>query len=89
MTVIQHDDSLGRKVRKGNWTDQVVSTYQKILLSINNEHWDDAHAYLDFFIEEARICYELYCSWAIYKELDKVPAAAYQRLGHNKPDEII
>lgn len=42
---------------------RLVSTYRKILLSIDNEHWDNAHAYLDFFIEEARICYEVYRSW--------------------------
>ena len=63
MSVLEHRKDLGRIARKGELEDQLISTYSKIITAINEEQWQDAREYLDFFVAEARIIYDAYRTW--------------------------
>lgn len=57
------NELLARRVRTGTWEDQKISTYRKIREAIEKKHWDDAAALADYFVDEARVCYDLYQQW--------------------------
>ena len=54
---------LQRRVRLGTWEDQKVSTYRKILESIDEGQWDQARELADYFVDEAAVCWHLYRQW--------------------------
>lgn len=64
MAALEYSHTLGRMIRSGNWNDQVVSTYQKICESICAGEFDDATGLIDYFIVEAKVCYDVFTQWA-------------------------
>lgn len=63
MSVLEYREDLKRVARAGELDDQVISTYRKVIDCIGAEQWNDAREYLDFFLSEGRIIYELYREW--------------------------
>lgn len=63
MTVLEYREDLKRNARAGDIPDQLISTYAKIIASIREHEWENAHEYLDYFLFEGRIIYELYRQW--------------------------
>lgn len=53
-------DVLGRRTRSGDWAEQSVSTYQKILDAIDDDDFDGAALLVDFFKDEAEVIYDLF-----------------------------
>jgi hypothetical protein len=62
-TSIAFTELLGRRVRLGSWEDQRISTYRKILDSLDEGRWDDAAEFGAYFIDEANVCFSLYRQW--------------------------
>src|SRR3954453_23855862 len=60
---IEYSSVLGRRVRKGPWEDQAVSTYRKIREAIEEGRPDDAAQLLDYFLDEAQVCFAIYRQW--------------------------
>lgn len=61
--VMGFSELLARRVRIGPWEDQKVSTFRKIQEAIADKRWDDAAALADYFVDEAKVCYDLYRQW--------------------------
>ncbi len=55
---------LNKKIRKGDWSEQLISTYEKVCNAIREKRKDDATELLNYFMEEARICYDIYAQWS-------------------------
>ena len=62
-TTIEFSEMLQRRVRLGEWEDQKISTYRKIIEAINEENWDHAADLADYFTDEANVCFSLYRQW--------------------------
>jgi len=60
---IEYSPMLGRRVRKGPWQDQVISTYRKIQEAVAERRWDDAAKLANYFADEARVIFGIYPSW--------------------------
>ena len=56
-------DMLGRRVRLGDWKDQSIATYSKIHGALEQKRFRDASALADYFVDEARVCFDLYRQW--------------------------
>ncbi len=56
-------DILQRRVRLGSWEDQKVSTYRRILESLDDADWDGAAELTAYFVDEAAVCWKLYRQW--------------------------
>lgn len=61
--VMGFNELLARRVRTETWEDQKISTYLKIKEAIAEKRWDDAAALADYFVDEAKVCYDLYRQW--------------------------
>lgn len=62
-TRIEYSSALGRRVRTGPWSEQVVSTYRKIREAIEAGSWDDAAKLANYFVDEAEVCFAIYRQW--------------------------
>ncbi len=62
-TQIEFTELLGRRVRMGPWEDQKISTYRKIIDSIDGARWDEAARLGSYFVDEANVCFTLYRQW--------------------------
>lgn len=51
---------LGRVVRSGDWPDQAVSTYDKIIAALEAGETTQAAALVDFFVDEADVIYGIF-----------------------------
>ncbi|MDE0118358.1 MAG: hypothetical protein OXT07_17295 [bacterium] len=60
---IEFSEVLGRRVRLGPWEDQKISTYRKIIESIDQGDWETAADLADYFTDEANVCFTLYRQW--------------------------
>jgi hypothetical protein len=56
---------LRRRVRLGSWAEQKVSTYRKVLQAVGDERWDDAADLVEYFGQEAEVCWRLYRQWLV------------------------
>jgi hypothetical protein len=63
MTIMGFSEALQRRVRLGSWEDQKISTYRKVLESLEQQRWDDAAALAAYFVDEAAVCWHLYRQW--------------------------
>jgi hypothetical protein len=91
-TRVEFSDLLGRRVRKGNWEDQKVSTYRKIREAVHDGRWDDAARLANYFVDEANVCFTLYRQWIgdlgaflrengiSQEELDRIDATILEKL---------
>lgn len=63
MGVLRFDEILKRHVRAGDWEDQLVSTFRKICEAIQAGRRQEAVEYIDFFVVEGKVSYDLYQAW--------------------------
>ena len=61
--VIGFSEAIGRRVRLGDWQDQKISTYRKVLQALDEARVDDACELADYFVDEAKVCWVLYRQW--------------------------
>jgi hypothetical protein len=63
MTRLTWSEELGKRVRTGNWEDQAVSTVRKIEDAVGEGRWEEAAQLVDYFMEEAKVCHNIYGLW--------------------------
>lgn len=63
MAIMGFSELLQRRVRLGAWEDQKVSTYRRILESIDDGDWRQASELAEYFVDEAAVCWNLYRQW--------------------------
>lgn len=56
-------DSIGKRIRTGEWQDQATSTSVTITDAISAQQWELAAQLLDYWMEEAKVVYVVYGSW--------------------------
>jgi hypothetical protein len=54
---------LGRRIRAGDWSDQQISTYDKVRQALEEGNFALAAELGDFFADEAAIIYDIYRGW--------------------------
>lgn len=62
--ILTWSDELGKRVREGNWAEQAVSTVARIEQSIEAGQWEPAAQLVDYFMEEAKVCFVIYSVWS-------------------------
>ena len=62
-TRIEYSPHVGRRIRLGSWEDQKISTYRKIREAIEDGHFDQAAKLASYFVDEARVCFQIYRQW--------------------------
>jgi hypothetical protein len=62
-TEIAFVPSIGRRARVDRWEEQNVSTYRKIREAIAEGRFDDAAGLMNYFVDEARVCFGIYRQW--------------------------
>jgi hypothetical protein len=60
---ISYSEVLGRRVRSGDWGDQAISTYDKILEALDRGDFAAAAELADFFANEAEVIHSIYRDW--------------------------
>ena len=60
---IEYSPHVGRRIRLGSWDDQRISTYTKIREAIEEGRPADAAKLASYFIDEARVCFQIYRQW--------------------------
>ena len=63
MSIIQYHEELGRNVRGGSYDDLQVSTYQLIVEAITAADFGEAGRLMDYFMDEALVCKNLFDQW--------------------------
>lgn len=63
MSALGWSEALGKRVRTGDWADQCVSTVEKIEQAIREGRGEDAAQLVDYFVEEAKVCFRIYDVW--------------------------
>ena len=63
MTELTWSDELGKRVRSGTWMEQAMSTVGRIEEAFVEERWESAAELVDYFMEEAKVCYVIYSGW--------------------------
>ena len=62
--VLTWSEELGKRIRVGDWRDQAISTVQKLEESIDTGQWEPGAQLVDYFMEEAKVCYVIYSLWS-------------------------
>ena len=57
-------DALGKRVRRGDWADQAISTTRKVHEAVDAGQWEVAAQLVDYFMEEAKVCHVIYTVWS-------------------------
>ncbi|MER3388671.1 MAG: hypothetical protein RJQ01_01435 [Microcella sp.] len=63
MSALTFSEVLGRRIRSGDWVDQKVSTFREVGRAIDEGRWTDASELANYFVDEARVCWDLYRQW--------------------------
>jgi hypothetical protein len=62
--ILTWSDELGKRVRQGSWAEQAVSTVTRIEQSLESGQWEPAAQLVDYFMEEAKVCFVIYTVWS-------------------------
>ena len=77
-------EGLNKRVRSGDWLEQSISTVKKIEDCVAEENTELAAQFVDYFMEEAKVCHLIYLSWfsSFYDWLieREVPQAKFQEI---------
>lgn len=57
---LMYSSVLGRRVRKGDWADQSIATYDKASGALSDGEFGHAAEFVDFFVDEAEIVYSIF-----------------------------
>lgn len=68
MSALTFSDVLGRRIRSGDWIEQKVSTFREVGRALDEARWDDAGELAQYFVDEARVCWNLYRQWTVELE---------------------
>lgn len=60
---LRWSQDLGKRVRPGDWADQGTPTLTKIEEAAAAGESEQAAQLIDYFVEEAKVCYEIYRVW--------------------------
>ena len=63
-TTLTWSPALGKRVREGSWQELAVSTVQRIEEAIAAGQMEVAAQLVDYFMEEAKVCHNVYQVWA-------------------------
>lgn len=63
MSAVVFSEVLNRRVRSGDWVDQKLSTFRKISQALEESRFGDAADLASYFVDEARVCWDLYRQW--------------------------
>jgi hypothetical protein len=63
MTAMEFSKVLNRQVRSGDWVDQKLSTFRLIGAALDEARWEDAAELSNYFVVEAKVCWDLYRQW--------------------------
>jgi hypothetical protein len=63
MSELVWNPELARLVRAGTWDDLAEGTWPRLLRAISEGRRDDAAHLADFFVVEARVCFDIYTQW--------------------------
>ncbi|MDH3753228.1 MAG: hypothetical protein OEU32_05075 [Acidimicrobiia bacterium] len=63
MTRLVFSDDIGKRTRTGDWADQVISTVTKIEELLAAGTAEEAADLIDYFMEEAEVCHNVYATW--------------------------
>jgi hypothetical protein len=63
VTHLTWSEEIGKRVRSGTWPDQAISTVQKIEEALHEGRSEIAAELVDYFMEEAKVCYAIYALW--------------------------
>ena len=64
MSVLVFDEELGRKIRRKNWSELTVSTYQLMIDAVQGDNIQEAIDLNEYFMDEALVCKRLFDQWA-------------------------
>lgn len=64
VTHLTWSEDLGKRVRTGDWADQVVPTVDKIEEAIREGRGEEAAQLIDYFMEEAKVVHAIYKTWS-------------------------
>jgi hypothetical protein len=63
VTHLTWSDALGKRVRTGDWAEQAVPTVSLIEDAVGAGDHEQAAQLVDYFMEEAKVCYQIYEVW--------------------------
>ena len=63
MTHLTWSEELGKRIRTGDWVDQIVPTVTKIEEAIREGRLEEAAQLIDYFMEEAKVVQAIYSVW--------------------------
>jgi hypothetical protein len=62
-TTLSWSSEIGKRVRDGDWRDQAVSTAARVQEALEAQQWEVAAQLVDYFMEEAKVCHNVYQVW--------------------------
>lgn len=62
-TTLTWSNQIGKRVRRGSWSDQAVATVDRIREALEAGQWEVAAQLVDYFMEEAKVCHNVYQVW--------------------------
>jgi hypothetical protein len=63
VVLLEWSQDIGKRVRRGEWSDQAISTTRKIQAAISAGQWELAAQLVDYWMEEAKVVYVIYGIW--------------------------
>ncbi len=64
VTNLTWSDDLGKRVRTGDWADQIIPTVDKIEEAVREGEAEAAAQLIDYFMEEAKVVFSIYKIWS-------------------------
>lgn len=62
-TRLTWSENVGKRIRTGSWQELAVATVTCIRTELSAERWENAAQLVDYFMEEAKVCHNVYQSW--------------------------
>jgi len=62
-TTLTWSDAIGKRIRAGSWEEQAVSTVERIEEALDAGQLEVAAQLVDYFMEEAKVCHNVYQVW--------------------------
>jgi hypothetical protein len=63
VVLLEWSPDLGKRVRRGPWVDQAVSTTRKVEEAIDAGQWELVAQLVDYWMEEAKVVFVIYTVW--------------------------
>ncbi len=63
VVLLEWSQEIGKRVRRGEWSDQAISTTRKIREAVSAGQWELVAQLVDYWMEEAKVVYVIYKVW--------------------------